>query len=147
MKINPLFIVGISVCVFILSTVSSYLYNDERISDSDFGNDIEALEQELLFLKEQAQVLEKTEALMPVERNWLTVHRIIDRYPDLVWRASEDLEIATATENAWSGVLIASPDLLLPLMRLIQSKVPAEVSEIQLDRQQSVLLINILGIL
>ena len=135
------------VCIYLGSAVSAYMFNHEQLHDSDSGIDIDVLESELHALESQIQVLKGAQTLMPVEKNWLTVQKIIDRYPDLIWRASEDLEIASETENAWGAVMIASPDLLLPVMRLIQNTVPAEVSGIQLDRRQGVLLINILGII
>ena len=134
-----------SVCIYVCTAVLSYMFNDAQVRDGDSVIDIGTLESELLALEDQIQVLESAEPLMPVEKNWLTVQRIVARYPELIWRASEALEIASETENAWGAVMIASPDLLLPVMRSIQSTVPAEVSEIQLDRRQGVLLINILG--
>ncbi len=134
-----------SVCIYVCTAVVSYMFNDAQVRDGDSVIDIGTLESELLALEDQIQVLKGAEPLMPVEKNWLTVQRIVARYPELIWRASEALEIASETENAWGAVMIASPDLLLPVMRSIQSTVPAEVSEIQLDRRQGVLLINILG--
>ena len=146
MKIKLLLIV-VAICIFALSAVLSYLFKYERASDSNSKIHIKALEDDLQSLEDQIQALQNAEELIPVEQNWLAVQKIIDRYPDLIWQASEDLELSTNTENAWGAVMIASPDLLLPLMRLIQRTVPAEVSEIQLERQQGVLFINILGIL
>ncbi len=140
----PIIVVA-SGCIYVCAAVSSYMLNHEQIHDGDSDIGIGALEDELRTLEDQIQVLKGARMLMPVEENWLTVQKIIARYPELIWRASEDLEIANETENAWRAVMIASPDLLLPVMRLIQSTVPAEVSEIQLDRRQGVLLINILG--
>ena len=138
----------ISVCVFALSAVLSYKANYDFTSDNA-ADDIEALEHELRELKDQIQILELEKELMPIEHNWLAVLEIIARYPDVIWRAGEDLGIAknTETNNAWHAVMIAAPDLLLPVMRLIQRTVPAEVSEIQLNRQQSVLSVNVLGVL
>ena len=135
------------VCIYLGSAVSVYMFKHEQLHDSDSDVDINALESELHALESQIQVLKGAQTLMPIEKNWLTVQKIIDRYPDLIWRASEDLEILSETENAWGAVMIASPDLLLPVMRLIQNTVPAEVSGIQLDQRQGVLLINILGII
>ena len=140
-------IVIASVCIYLGSAVLAYMFNHEQIHDSDSDIDINALESELHALENQIQVLKGAQTLMPVEKNWLTVQKIIDNYPDLIWRVSEDLEITSETENAWGAVMIASPDLLLPVMRLIQNTVPAEVSGIQLDRRQGVLLINILGMI
>ena len=147
MRIKILLIVVVAICAFALSAAVSYLIKYERASDDASEMDVKVLEDDLQSLKDQMQALENAEELIAVERNWLAVQRIVDRYPDLIWQASEGLEISTGTDNAWSAVMIASPDLLLPLMRLIQRTVPAEVSEIQLERQQGVLLINILGIL
>ena len=144
---RSLVIVVASLCIFACSAVSSYIFKHGQVSASNSDIDIKALEDELYALKDQIRVLEDAKALIPVEKNWLTVQKIIDRYPELIWRASEDLEIANEVENAWGAVMIASPDLLLPVVRLIQSKVPAEVSEIQLDQRQGVLLINILGMI
>ena len=140
-------IVVVSVCIYAFSAVLSYMFNHDQVHDSDSDININVLENELHALEAQIQMLEGAQTLMPVEKNWLTVQRIVARYPELIWRASEDLEIANETENAWGAVMIASPDLLLPVMRLIQSTVPAEVSEIQLNRRQGVLLINILGMI
>ena len=144
MRKSPIIVVA-SVCVYVCAAVVSYMFNDAQVRDSDSDIDIGALENELHALEDQIQALKGAQTLIPVEKNWLTVQRIIARYPELIWRASEDLGIANETENAWRAVMIASPDLLFPVMRSIQSTVPAEVSEIQLDRRQGVLLINILG--
>ena len=144
---KPSAIVVASLCIFACSAVSSYIFKHTLVSDSDSGSDIKVLEDELHALQEQIKVLEDAEALMPVEKNWLIAQKITERYPKLIWRASADLEIANEAENAWGAVMIASPDLLLPVVRLIQNKVPAEVSEIQLDQRQGVLLINILGMI
>ena len=149
MTIN-VFVVSLTVlCVFALSAVSSYAVNYKSISDNASVADATALDDELRLLNKRIQALEGQEELLPIESNWLTVQKIIAQYPDVAWRAAEALDIATETEinNGWQAMIIASPDLVLPVMRRIQKAVPAEVLEIQLNQQQGVLLINILGLL
>ena len=140
-------IITVSVCIYLGSAISAYTFNHEQVNAGDADIDINAAKSELYALESQIQVLKGAQTLMPIEKNWLTVEKIIEQYPDLIWRASEDLDIASETENTWGAVMIASPDLLLPVMRSIQKTVPAEVSEIQLDQQQGVLLLNILGMI
>ena len=149
MTINVLTVGLSAVCVFALSAVSSYAVNYRSIYDNGAVADATALDDELRLLNTRIQALEGQEELLPIESNWLTVQKIIAQYPDVAWRAAEDLDIATETEinNGWQAMIIASPDLVLPVMRRIQKAVPAEVLEIQLNQQQGVLLINILGLL
>lgn len=144
--ITNAFMVGIApACIFVLAAVSAYITDHRSISD----NDIAVLETEYQTLNERIRALETETELMPVELNWLTVQTIIARYPDLIWRAGESLEITGDDNiaNGWEAVMIASPDLVLPVMRLIQNTVPAEVLEVQLNQRQGVLLINVLGVL
>ena len=146
---NTLGVVIVGVCIFTLSALSSYLFDYTLINGGHYDIDIVALENELHVLKDQIQALESEEELMPIEHSWLTVQEIVKQYPDLIWQADAELGIASEHEikNAWQAVMIAPPDLVLSVMRLIQKAVPAEVLEIQLDQQQGVLLINILGVI
>ena len=149
MTVNVLTVGLTTVCVFALSAVSSYAVNYKSISDNASVADAKVLDDELRLLNKRIQALEDREELLPIKSNWLTVQKIIAQYPDVAWRTAEDLDITTETEinNGWQAMIIASPDLVLPVMRRIQKAVPAEVLEIQLNQQQGVLLINILGIL
>ena len=146
---NTLGAVVVVVCVFVLAALSSYLFDYTLTNDSNSDVDIVALESELQVLKDQIQALESEQELMPIEHSWLVVQEIVKQYPDLIWQADEELGIAdeSGVQNAWPAVMIASPDLVLSVMQLIQKTVPAEVLKIQLDQQQGVLLINILGVI
>ena len=142
---NTLMVGIISMCAFAFSALVSYTINDNSISDTDMDVDIAVLRNDLELINQQLQALQSDEDLMPITQSWLQVLEIVEQYPDLVWHV-DDSSDNTETRNAWRAVMIASPDLVLPVMRLIQSTVPAEVSDIQLNQRQGVLSLNILGV-
>ena len=145
--IKHIFMIAIiSLCVFTLSALAAYTMNYNPLSDSDAALDIEKLNNDIATLNEKMQLLQNEEDLMPVAQSWLKVLDIIDQYPDLIWHSDQHILSETETHNAWQAMMIASPDLIFPVMHLIQQTVPAEVVEIQLDQRQGVLSINILGV-
>jgi len=143
MVIKVLIVATLSLCLFVLAAAVSYSMRYEPLSDDERV----ALQGELRALQDQAAALEVAANLKPVAQSWLAVQEMLAPYPDVVWQVNEYSDDAAAPRRGWRALLIATPDLLLPLMRRIQQTVPAEVLEVQLNGQQSVLSIHILGTL
>jgi len=144
MVVKVFIVATFSLCLFALAAGVSYSVRYETIPNAE----IVALQSELQALQDQAAELEAAANLKPVAQSWLAVQAMLEPYPDLVWQVTEYSDDAAAGQRrGWRAILVATPDLLLPLMHRIQQTVPAEVLEVQLSGQQSVLSIHILGTL
>lgn len=145
---NTLMVGIIAIGIFALAVLASYAINYQTLAAATADTDIVVMENNLAAINKQIHTLEHEADLMPITQSWLKVLEIVEQYPNVAWQVNENAAIAGdgETSNVWHAVMIAPPDLVMPVMRTIQRTVPAEVSDIQLNQRQGVLSINILGV-
>lgn len=134
--------------VLILGMATIITYTVQR--GTYVGDDARLLEREFKALETEITTLKTAQPLMPIEQQWLAVRTIVENYAGLQFNTIEEHSLlsqeSSNLKNGWHAVLVAPPDLLFAVAHLIQQKIPVEVLEIQLNSQQGLLLIHILGV-
>lgn len=135
---------SLALCAAVVAAITAYGLN----RDYSIDQTLLSLERELRQLESEAETLATAPPLIPIEQQWLMAQAIVNNYAGVQLSAVAEhspLSDNKHLDNGWHAVLSAPPDLLLPLARLLQERVPFKVLEVRLDSKQGVLLILILG--
>ena len=135
---------SLALCAAIAAALTVYSLNRDYSTDQALAS----LEHELRQLESEVETLATAQPLIPIEQQWLIAQAIVNNYAGVELSAlaeQNQLSDNKHSDNGWHAVLSAPPDLLLPLARLLQERVPLKVLEVRLDSKQGLLLILILG--